>query len=107
MATSAIDPNHGAAAPYESYAGFRFGGLVHAALFPLYGASKLASIEEGSEGQNLNFRWPPLDGGIQQPTKGWCWQRIRGGGNGVLGNNKGVGHFPIIWGVKQATKKLK
>ncbi len=38
MATSAKDPNHGAAAPHESYAGFWCGGLVHAALVPLYGA---------------------------------------------------------------------
>jgi hypothetical protein len=40
MATSAMDPNHSAAAPHDSYAGFQFGGFIHAALFPLYGASK-------------------------------------------------------------------
>jgi hypothetical protein len=28
-------------------------------------------------------------------------------GNSALDNNEGVGRFPIIWGVKQATEKLK
>jgi hypothetical protein len=40
MATSAMDPNHGATAPHESYAGFRCGGLLQAALFLLYGVPK-------------------------------------------------------------------
>jgi hypothetical protein len=40
MTTSAMDPNHSAAAPHESYAGFRCGGLIHAAFFPLYGVPK-------------------------------------------------------------------
>jgi hypothetical protein len=35
-----MDPNHCAAAPHESYAGFRCNGLVPTALFPLYGAPK-------------------------------------------------------------------
>jgi hypothetical protein len=67
----------------------------------------MAPIKKEREGRILNLSWPPLDWGIQQPTKGQRWQRIRGGGNGALGNNKGVGHFLIIWGVEQATKKLK
>jgi hypothetical protein len=32
---------------------------------------------------------------------------LEGGGNGALGNDEGVRHFPIICGVKQATEKMK
>jgi hypothetical protein len=56
MATSAMDPNHSTVAPHESYAGFWCGGLVHAALFPLYGAPKMAPIEIETEGGDLNLR---------------------------------------------------
>ncbi len=106
MATSAIDQNHGAMAPNESYAGFRCGGLVHAPLFSLYGMPKWHPSKE-REGWDLDLRYPPLDGGIEQPTQGSHRQRIRGEGNGALGNNKGVGPFPIIWGVQQVMEKLK
>jgi hypothetical protein len=67
----------------------------------------MAPIKKEREGRDLNLRLPPLDGGIQQPIIGWHRQRIRGGGNGALGNNKGVGCVPIIWGLKQATEKIK
>jgi hypothetical protein len=40
MATLAMDLNHGTVAPHESYAGFWFGGHIHATLFPLHGAPK-------------------------------------------------------------------
>ncbi len=75
--------------------------------FSLVWGAKMASIKKEWEGRDLDFRWPSLDGGIQLPTKGWHQQRIRGGGNGALGNNKGVGCFPIIGGVEQTTEKLK
>jgi hypothetical protein len=67
----------------------------------------MASIEKEREGRDLNLRWLPLDGVIQQSTKGWHRKRIRGGGNGALGNIKGVGHFPVIWGVEQAIENLQ
>ncbi len=36
----------------------------------------------------------------QAPTKGRWQQRGRGGGDHPLGYNKGVGHYPIVWGVE-------
>ncbi len=67
----------------------------------------MALIKNEKEGRDLDLRWPRLDGGTQQPSEGQCQQRISGKGNGALGSNKGVGCFPIIWEVKQATEKLK
>ncbi len=34
------------------------------------------------------------------PTEGWWQQRGRCGGDHVLGYSKGVGHYPIVWGVE-------
>ncbi len=67
----------------------------------------MAPIRKEREGRDLDLRWPPLDGGIQQPTEAWRRRRIRGEGKGALGNNEGVGRFPIIWGVDQAMEKIK
>jgi hypothetical protein len=81
-------------------------GLFTPLFFPCMGCRNGIHQKE-REGWNLDLMWPPLDGGIQQPTQGWHQRRIRGGRNGALGNSKGVGHFPIIWGVKKAMEKLK
>jgi hypothetical protein len=55
MATSAMDPNHGAAAPHESYAGFRCGGLVHATLIPLYGVPKWHPLKKREQDETLTL----------------------------------------------------
>jgi hypothetical protein len=34
------------------------------------------------------------------PTKGWWQQRGRSGVDHALDYNKGVGRYPIVWGVK-------
>jgi hypothetical protein len=82
-------------------------GSLTPLLFPCMGCQN-GTHQKKREGRDLNLRWLPLDGGIQQSTEGRHRQRvIGGGGNGALGNNKGVGHFPIIWGVKQAIENLK
>jgi hypothetical protein len=82
-------------------------GLVFAGSDSLVWGAKTAPIKREREGWGLGLRRPSLDGSTQQPTEGWRHQRVRGGCDGVLGYNKGVGHFPIIWGVKLSDQKMK
>ncbi len=65
----------------------------------------MAPIKKEREGWGPGLRWPPLDGSTQQLTKGWRRRRVRGGCNGALGHNKGVGRFPIVWGVELSDQK--
>jgi hypothetical protein len=47
----------------------------------------------------------PFDGDTQQPTKSWQQLWVRGGSNGKLGDEGGVGRDPIAWAVKVSIKK--
>ncbi len=69
----------------------------HAALFLLHGVPKWHPWKK--RGWDLNLSLPPLDGEIQQPTKGWCWQRIRGGGKRCAGQwRRGKTFSHHLWG---------
>ncbi len=78
-----------------------------AAAGSLVWGTKMASIEKLRDRQSLALRWPSLDGSTQQPTKGWWQRRGRGGGDRTLGYNKGVGGYPIAWGVKLRDGRIK
>jgi hypothetical protein len=75
-------------------------GLALAGVDSLVWGAKMAPIEKEREGRGPGLRWPPLDGSTQQVTEGRRHRRVRGGCNGALGHNEGVGRFPIVWGVE-------
>ncbi len=102
-----MDPNHGAAAPHESYAGSRSGGLVHAGLFPLYGAPKWHPSKKREKDRTSTLGGHHLMGEYNNKPNIGVGEGLEKGGNGALGNNKGVRQFPTIWGVKQTMEKLK
>ena len=80
MATSAMDPNRGAAAPYESNVGGRRQRSRLLRLIPLlvWGA-KMAPIKKLGDGRSTGLGWPPLDDDTQLPTEQW---RRQWGGHG-------------------------
>ena len=71
MATSAMDPNHCATAPYESNVGGRCQGLRLLLLIPLFGAPKWHPSKKLGDGRSTGLGWPPLDDATQQPTERW------------------------------------
>jgi hypothetical protein len=94
-----MDPNHGAAAPHESYAGFWYGGLVHTALLPLYRAPKWHPSKKREKDRASTLGGHHLMGEYNNQPQVGVGEGLEGGGNNALGNNEGVGRFPIIWGV--------
>jgi hypothetical protein len=64
----------------------------------------MAPIKKEREGQDLTLGGHHSKGKYNNQPKVCVGEGLEGG-NGALGNNKGVGRFPIIWGVKQATEK--
>jgi hypothetical protein len=79
MATSAMDPNQGAAAPHESYAGFRCGGLVHTALFPFYGAPKWHLSKKREKDRTLTLGSHHLMGEYNNQPKVGIGKGLEGG----------------------------
>ncbi len=94
-------------APHKSYAGFRCGRLIHAALFLLHGAPKWHLSKKREKDGTLTLDDHHSMGEYNNQPKIGVGEGLEGEGNGALGKTKGVGHFPIIWGVEQATNKLK
>ncbi len=82
-------------------------GLALTGINSLVLGAKTAPIKREREGWGPGLRWLPLNGSTQQPTQGWWHQRVRGECDGALGYNKGVGCFPIIWGVELSNRKMK
>jgi hypothetical protein len=82
-------------------------GLALAGVDSFVWGAKTAPIKREREGWGPGLRWPPLDGSTQQPIEGWRHRRVRGGCNGTLGYNEGVGGFPIVWGAELSNQKKK
>jgi hypothetical protein len=82
-------------------------GLALADINSLVWGAKMPPIKKEREGQFPGLSRLPLNGSTQQPTKGWRHWRVRGGGNSALCYDKGVGRFPIIWGVELSNQKMK
>jgi hypothetical protein len=87
MATSAMDTNRGAAAPYESNVGVRRQGSRLLRLIPLFGPPKWQTIEKLGDGRSTGLGWPPLDDDTQQPTKRWRRQWEGHGRGDATGRN--------------------
>ena len=91
MATSAMDPNRGAAAPYES----------------VWGAER-APIEKLGDGRSTGLGWPPLDDDTRQPTERWrrqwggAWERRHDREERVREDV-----YPSFRGVKCSNEKVK
>ncbi len=105
MATSAMDPNHGAAAPYESTAGAGRPGSCSLRLVPLVGMTNeyASKIKEGGMSLALGgHRWvfrhnnQPIVGGSDRRDDG---EDVRPGCS-VMG-----GVFFLFWGGELNDKK--
>jgi len=68
MATSAMDPNLGAAAPMDSYKA-RGIGCALAIVGSFVGGAKTQPLKKQREGQGLGLRWLPFEHTTQQPTE--------------------------------------
>jgi hypothetical protein len=99
-----MDPNHGAAAPHESYAGFRFGGLVHAALFPLYGVPKWHPSKKSEKDGTLTLGGHHLMGEYNYQPKVGISKGLEGGEMVHWGITKGWGVFPSLGGSNKQQK---
>ncbi len=72
MATSAMDPNLGAAAPDGTMQGMQHQVRSRWGWFSCLG-HRNATHQITSEGWGLGHRWPPFGQKIQQRTKRWCF----------------------------------
>jgi hypothetical protein len=91
-----MDPNHSPAAPHESYTGFWCDGLVHSTLSPLYRAPKWHPSKKREKDGTSILGGHHSMGEYNNQTKVGVGEGLEGGGNSALGNNEGVGRFPII-----------
>jgi hypothetical protein len=98
MAISAMDPNHGATAPHEFYAGFWCGGLVHAALFPLYGAPKWHPSKKREKDGTLTLGGHHLMGKYNNQPKVGVGKGFEGGETMCWAITKGWDIFPSFGG---------
>ncbi len=50
--------------------------------------------------------WPMTDGETQQTTKSWRQRWVRGGSDGLLGDEGRVGPYPIVWAIEVSDEKI-
>jgi hypothetical protein len=108
MATSPVDPNHGATAPHdESYSGFRCGGLIHAAPFPLYGAPKWHPSKKREKDGTSTLGGHHLMGEYNNQPEVGVGKEFEGGEMVRWAITKGWGVFPSFGGLNKQWKKIK